>query len=129
MIRIHQIKLPITHTQEDLKKKIGKILRISVSEIREVKIVKQSIDARKKPQIFYTYTVDAAITGEKKILQKVKSNQIMPSPSKAYRFNAVGEKEMRFRPIIVGSGPAGLFVHICFRYTVIVRFYWSAALR
>lgn len=109
MIRIHQIKLPITHTQEDLKKKIGKILRISVSEIREVKIVKQSIDARKKPQIFYTYTVDAAITGEKKILQKVKSNQIMPSPSKAYRFNAVGEKEMRFRPIIVGSGPAGLF--------------------
>ena len=52
MIRIHQIKLPITHTQEDLKKKIGKILRISVSEIREVKIVKQSTDARKKPQIF-----------------------------------------------------------------------------
>lgn len=109
MIRIHQIKLPITHTQEDLKKKIGKMLRVSVTDIKKVKIVKQSIDARKKPQIFYTYTVDVEVSGEKNILRKVKNNQIMLSPSVQYRFSFSGEKSMCHRPVIIGSGPAGLF--------------------
>lgn len=109
MIRIHQIKLPITHTQEELKNKIGKMLRIPVSEIRELKIVKQSIDARKKPQIFYTYTVDVAVAKEKNILRKVKNNQIMPSTSVKYHFCPSGETSMRHRPVIIGSGPAGLF--------------------
>ena len=109
MIRIHQIKLPITHTQEELKKKIGKMLRISVSDIKKVKIVKQSIDARKKPQIFYTYTVDVTVSSEKNILRKVKDNQIMPSPSVKYHFCPSGKISMRHRPIIIGSGPAGLF--------------------
>lgn len=109
MIRIHQIKLPITHTQEELKKKIGKMLRISVGEIKGLKIIKQSIDARKKPEIFYTYTVDVTVSGEKNILHKVKNNQIILSPSVKYHFSPTGKNSMKYRPVIIGSGPAGLF--------------------
>lgn len=61
MIRISQLKLPITHTRDDLKKKILKTLRISDSELLSWQIQKQSIDARKKPQLFYIYSVDVHV--------------------------------------------------------------------
>lgn len=70
MIRINQLKLPATHTQEDLINKIAKTLRISSAQISNLKIVKQSIDARKKPQIFYVYTVDVSVPQEKNLLKK-----------------------------------------------------------
>ena len=58
MIRITQLKLPIEHKKQELYEKAAKLLRIAPSEIKQLKIVKQSVDARKKEQILFIYTVD-----------------------------------------------------------------------
>lgn len=109
MLRINQLKLPISHTEEDLKRKASKLLRIPPSRMLELHIIKQSIDARKKPELFYVYTVDVKVAEEGAILKKAKGNQITVSPEKQYHFPSSGEQPCKNRPVIIGSGPAGLF--------------------
>ena len=58
MIRISQLKMPLGHTRKDLLLKAAKELRIQPEMIKEVELIKQSVDARKKPEIHYSYIVD-----------------------------------------------------------------------
>ena len=72
MIRINQIKLTPDKGKEELVQKATKILRISEKEVLSLKIRKQSIDARKKPNIMYVYTVDVEVSNEQKIMRRQK---------------------------------------------------------
>lgn len=109
MIRISQLKLTPTHRKEELVQKAAKVLRIPKQDIRALRIRKQSIDARKKPDIFYIYTVDVEVSNEQKIMKHQKGNQVTLVKEKLYAFPNGGIKKMKQRPIIIGSGPAGLF--------------------
>ena len=64
MIKISQIKLPIGHKETDLDNKIRKILRLDKKQNFSYEIVKRSIDARNKDDIFYNYTIDVKYTGK-----------------------------------------------------------------
>lgn len=109
MLRIGQLKLNPDHTQNDLLQKIAKTLRISEKEIKGYQIKKQSIDARKKPLIQYVYTVDVEVANERQILRRQKGNQVTLANEVTYCFPESGCNVMQERPIIIGSGPAGLF--------------------
>ena len=109
MIRLTQIKLPADHTPEALKKKIAKLLRIEPEEILKLHIRKRSLDARKKPELFYSYTVDVSVRREKELLHKGKNPQISLCKEEHYHFPETGEERLRERPLIIGTGPAGLF--------------------
>ncbi len=109
MIRINQLKLPVTHTKDDIPDKIAKTLNISRSRIRSWKIIKQSIDARKKEQILFIYTIDAEVENQQQVLKKIKSPQIMAVKDTDYVFPAPGVLPLSSPPVIAGSGPAGLF--------------------
>ena len=73
MIRINQIKLPIDHKEAALEKKIKKALHNT--EYKQYKIVKRSIDARKKEELSYVYAVDVTLGKgqEEKFLKKKRS--------------------------------------------------------
>ena len=109
MIRLTQIKLPADHTPEALTKKAAKLLRVSPEEIKELYIRKRSLDARKKPELFYSYTIDVSVKKEAEILHKVKSPQVNLCKETRYQFPEAGEERMGERPVIIGTGPAGLF--------------------
>jgi len=109
MIRISQLKLEVPHDEKHLIAKIAKQLRINETEILSYEIQKLSIDARKKPQIFYIYVVDVKVNNEKQVLAKVKDNTIQAVEQKKYVFQCTGNKKFKNRPVIIGSGPAGLF--------------------
>ena len=64
MLRLTQIKLRPDHTTDQLEQAILKKLHIRQSDLKAYHIVRQSVDARKKPDIFYVYTVDAQVKGE-----------------------------------------------------------------
>ena len=71
MIRIRDIMLPPEHSVAQLSFEAAQALRISASKIRKVRIVRRSIDARKKPDIRIVYTIDVAVDGsENKILKQ-----------------------------------------------------------
>lgn len=130
MIRIQQIKLAADCKDEQaaLLKKAAKLLRMEPAAIQSLSIVKRSIDARKKPDICRVYTVDVKAADEQAVFRKIrgKNGQIQLVEEKAYRFPAfektvadvqtgakaaVAQLPMRTgdRPVIVGTGPAGLF--------------------
>ena len=111
MIRIRQLKVNINNDNDlELKNVIANKIKISVSDIKEIKIIKRSIDARKKPDLFYIYEVDILVDNEDKILKKFKDNDdILLSISEEYVMPKKGEMFLEHRPIVVGSGPAGLF--------------------
>lgn len=108
MIRITQLKLPIRHTEEEMEKKISKILRCG-KEPFTYEIKRQSLDARHKEDKKFVYTIDVSISDEKKILRKVHDKNIMSISEKPYSFPMPGEEVLKHPPVVVGSGPAGLF--------------------
>ena len=110
MIRINQLKLNIAHTQSDLERKILKTLHMKKEYLQGYKIRRQSIDARKKPDLYYVYSVDVLVKDEAKIKKSIKSNQIQfQAKEDTYNFPANGTREFKHRPVIIGTGPAGLF--------------------
>lgn len=113
MIRIAQIKLPIKHAVEDLKKSAAKALKLSPLDISEVEIVKKSIDAR-KDEIKYIYTLEISLKNkgtdaEQQLVNRCHNVNITLSSKENYKFISHAEKKLNLRPIVVGTGPAGLF--------------------
>ena len=109
MIRISQIRVPLEHTRQDLERKAAAVLRIMPSEILSWKIVKKSIDARKKPEIWINYSLDVSVASQRKVLARCRSKQVQAVEEKTYQFPMSGKRKLHCRPVIVGTGPAGLF--------------------
>ena len=107
MIRINNIKLKIGYTADDIEAVIKKNLKLSY--VPAYKIAKLSIDSRKKDQIHYVAAVDVICDNEEKILRKVHNNNIMLTKETIYLIPEPGTTPMQYRPVIIGSGPAGLF--------------------
>ena len=109
MIRVNQLKLPVEHKQEDLKKKAARALRITPQQIERLEIRRRSLDGRKKPELFYSYTVDIKTAREEQVLHRAKNSQAAICREKPYTFPKPGEEKLFSPPVIAGAGPAGLF--------------------
>lgn len=126
MIQINQIKMPLKSTAEDLRQRTAKLLRISPGELIRIKILKQSLDARKKEEIHYSYTVQAEVANEAKVLSRSKGPNIQAVRETIYTFPKGGMNQLHKRPVIIGSGPAGLFCALmlarnCYRPLLLER--------
>lgn len=109
MIRINQIKLDINHSDDDLNRKISGILKLN-SEEYDYEIVKRSLDARKKNNLLYIYSVNVTLKSknESVVIKKLNNKDIMLTAPEIYTLpNCNLNKEHRIA--IVGTGPAGLF--------------------
>ncbi len=148
MIRINQIK--IQHQNKELSdnelrrvlvKKAAGLLRVRENEIREIRIIKHSIDARKKPQIFHIYVVDVAVAGrrDEDVVKRARDKNVSIAKDVQYDFwrnvkrsdeasnrSAEAGAKRDLRTVVIGMGPAGLFCAYelaanGFRVTVIER--------
>lgn len=117
MIKINQVKIPVSSGKEALENKCAKLLGISVKSIKEMTILRHSIDAR-KDQVFDVYQVALKVEREEKILsrtQKKNALQISRYIPVKYDFYSRRKKQeskpsiLRCRPVIIGAGPAGYF--------------------
>lgn len=109
MIQIQQLKLHIDHTEADLREKIVRQLHIREDALLSYHIEKRSLDARRKPELFYVYTVWARIQGESRFLKKNRDRNISSASRARYRMEVSGRERLKERPVVVGCGPAGLF--------------------
>ena len=109
MIKLRQCRLSVRHSEEDLKKKAASCLRIRPEEIRQIRILKQSMDARKKDALLFVYELAVDVTNEKEVLKKNRKNaDVEPFHEDVYRFSCENAGSAQ-RPVIVGLGPCGLF--------------------
>lgn len=131
MIHIGQLKIPVEKvmaeaSKQDLKKGIisagetavikryiEKKLKIKQSDIKEFTVLKKSVDARKKEQIFFIYQVDFFTENEKRVLSRYKKNDVTIKSEKKENYTAKceaeAEKDTSEKIVIAGFGPAGLF--------------------
>lgn len=110
MIIINQIKLPVKSNHEALEKKIIKILRIRREDLSSYEIIRRSIDARHKNDIYYVYSVHVFLKSEKKLRKVKDKNVIYDKKSENYNFCVSGNITLDHPPVVIGSGPAGLFL-------------------
>ena len=109
MIKINQLKLPVGHSQKDLEDKIRKTLRIPSKETFHYEVMRRSLDARKKPSLFYVYCIYVTIRQENSIVKKLHQPSVSLVTETGYRFSEMGHERLNRRPVIVGAGPCGLF--------------------
>lgn len=107
MLRIQQLKLPVDHTRQEMRDKIIKTLQIRPGELIRYEIIRRSLDAR-GGELRYVYQIDAQVQRETAVLKRSRG-KVSRSERVAYRFPEPGTGTLRHRPVIVGTGPAGLF--------------------
>jgi hypothetical protein len=118
MLRITEIKLPITHADDALRPAILKRLGIADADLIRFSIYKRSTDARKKDAIQFIYTVDVEVANETAVLKRLKGDRhITPSPDMEYRHAAHAPANIKLRPVVIGTGPCGMFAALMLAQT------------
>lgn len=106
MIRLNNVSLPLDYEDKPLKYYAAKALKISVTNIKSASLFKRSVDARRKNQLHFEAALDITLfQGEEKIASKNPNVRI----TEPYRYDIPVCKKLEKRPVIIGSGPCGLF--------------------
>jgi hypothetical protein len=107
MILVRNLKLPLGASESALKKLTARELKLAAGEIKELKIIKKSLDARKKSDIRYLYSVAVTTTrDEAQVLRRAGNKNCEVYHPFVYKIPAVSAPA---RPVVVGFGPAGIF--------------------
>ncbi len=116
MLRLTEIKLPLDHPEAALRNAILDRLGIAADEMRGYTISRRAYDARKKSVILLVYSLDVDVGGvahEAAILRRLhgrhETRQIVPTPDTRYHFVAQAPAGLNSRPVVIGTGPCGLF--------------------
>ncbi|HMX95247.1 MAG TPA: FAD-dependent monooxygenase, partial [Elusimicrobiota bacterium] len=107
MIRLQQLRIPVGHTEDALRRAAAAALGIAVEEIRALRVHRQGVDARHPRQIYFIYSLDLETTDETAVLSGSRPN-VAAVTEAPYAFSPRPPAFAR-RPLIVGTGPAGLF--------------------
>jgi uncharacterized FAD-dependent dehydrogenase len=109
MLRITELKLPLTHSESDLHAALLEKLQIPLSDLTHFHIFRQHHDARKKSDIQMVYTIDVEVKQEAQLLEKfADDSHIKQTPETEYRLITHAKPDNKIRPIIIGAGPCGL---------------------
>ncbi|PAX59841.1 NAD(P)/FAD-dependent oxidoreductase [Brunnivagina elsteri] len=110
MLRVSEIKLPLDHLEDAIANAILKKLQITREELIGYSIFKRSYDARKKGEVILVYILDVETSQEKLIKERLKKDpHVIVTPDMTYRMVAQAPSNCSTRPIIIGTGPCGLF--------------------
>lgn len=102
------MRLGLNFRDDDLRRAAANKLRLPEKAVVQARLVRKSVDARKKEDIRFVCTVEAAIEGnENRLLSKLKDMGIRKAEPYAYQLPPAGKPTQR--PAVVGFGPAGMF--------------------
>ncbi len=110
MIRITELKLPLNHSDSELNQAIAAKLGLKPNETFSYSIFRRAYDARNRKAIFLIYTIDVKVKYENNILTRRKNDpKISSTPDTKYRQVTQAPATLTERPIVIGTGPCGLF--------------------
>ena len=107
MIRINNVKLQLGFTESDVRSVIKKTLK--TDREYEYSFFKLSLDDRRRNQVKYIASIDVDVPNPEKILKRLHNNNVMLTNTTQYRFPDPGNVKMTYRPVVIGTGPGGLF--------------------
>ena len=110
MLRLAELKLPLDHTEEDLTQAVLRRLKIPPDQLLEQRLVKRSIDARRRDRIQLIYSVDVLVRHEQALMKRRRPGpSLKQAPDTRYRMVAQAPPDLEARPVVVGAGPCGYF--------------------
>ncbi|WP_211442351.1 NAD(P)/FAD-dependent oxidoreductase [Collimonas humicola] len=110
MLRLNEVQLPLDHPEDALHAAILERLGIAAEDMLGYTIFRRSYDARKKTAVILTYTVDVELRDEGSVLKRRAGDRnVMATPDTSYRFVAQAPGQLKSRPVVIGTGPCGLF--------------------
>ncbi len=110
MLRITELKLPLDHQEGAIKTAILNRLGIDTDELISYTVFRQGHDARKRSAISLVYTLDVETKNQEVILTRLQDDpHISLTPDTTYQFVTQAPKNLTSRPIVIGTGPCGLF--------------------
>lgn len=107
MIRINNVKLQLGFTEADVRSVIKKTLK--TDKEFEYIFFKLSLDDRRRNQVKYIASIDVDVPNPEKLLKRLHKNNVMLTNAAQYRFPEPGNVKMTYRPVVIGTGPGGLF--------------------
>jgi len=110
MLRLTEIALPLDHPPEAIARAAIARLRIQPSNLISCTVFRRAHDARKKFAIKLVYSLDVEVKDEAGLLARfAKDVNVKPTPDISYRFVAHAPEGLSKRPVVIGTGPCGLF--------------------
>ena len=110
MLRLTDIKLPLDHAEGAIEAAIRAKLGLGKDALRGYTVFRRGYDARKRSAILLIYTLDVDVADEANILKRhADDKHVQPTPDTGYHFVAQATTQLAHRPIVIGTGPCGLF--------------------
>ena len=105
MLRLTEIRLPLDHPPEALEAAVR--ARLGGAEVTQLSVFRRGYDARNPRRIMLAYTLDVTVPDEAALL--ARDAKLLKAPDTRYRFVARAPEGLAERPIVIGTGPCGLF--------------------
>ncbi len=109
MLRISNVKTPPSENPSDLQAALLEKLGLQESDLLDYQVHRQSIDARKRGRLCFVYTLDVMVKDEEAYMAQCRDKDIVPAVAVNYREPEPGTDRLSDPPVIIGTGPAGLF--------------------
>ena len=116
MLRLNELKLPLNHSDADLHAAICRRLKLQPAELLQHRVVKRSIDARRKSSIQLSYGLELSLEPalEQALLQRFRRDpHLQPADAGRYALPCTAPPGLAAgtipRPVVVGAGPCGYF--------------------
>lgn len=107
MLKLSNVRLPVGEPESRLREYCARSLRIPIDGVRQLRILRKSLDVRNKSRLEYVYTTAVDVEDEPAALRQTRA-AVIPYAPRAFEPPVPGNMPLRHRPVVVGSGPAGL---------------------
>lgn len=108
MLRIINLRVHVD-SKKTLQELLEKKYPVLKGEIQQIHMVRKAVDARKKPQLFFVYTLFVEVMHEDKVLKKLQRDKDVSAMQMQVPDPIVhGNEKLCYRPIVVGFGPSGM---------------------
>jgi len=110
MLRVNEVRLPLAHSEDSLKTAILEQLKVPAEALLRYTVFRRAIDARNRASIMLTYAVDVETIDEENTIAALRGGRrVAPTPDMNYRLVAQAPASLLKRPVVIGTGPCGLF--------------------
>ena len=113
MLKLSDIRLESETDGAGLRRVAAGVLGVAEDALKDLRIFKLSVDARRKPDVRFVYSLTFSLADEQGVLRKGIPNLSLFDPPVRYEFPFIGAAKPAPRPVVVGTGPAGLFAALC----------------
>ena len=113
MLRLTELKLPLDHAESEIKAAVLKRLQIGPQDLVGYSVFRRAADARKRSAISLIYTLDIDVRNEAALLKRLAGDRNLSlAPNVSYRFVTRAPDGRASRPVVIGTGPCGLFASL-----------------